>query len=410
MIAANDPFDPFAPGFRADPAATYRHFRRHDPVHWGRPSAPELDGGWYLFRHDDIAFVLNDPRFGTERERVEPTPAQGADAPPSDGFWYWISQWMLFRDPPDHGRLRGVLKDAFSAARVRGMQPLVRTVLRELLDSLAERTEFDVVEDFASLLPIEVVSRLMGAELDDAVRFREYSAQMVRALDLRTTTAVYAAGQQAAAAMAEHFCGVVARRRRSPREDLVTLLVAAERDGRISEQEMIATCLLLTVAGHETTTHYLSNGIHQLLVNPGQLARFRSDPSLDKSMVEEALRVSSPVQMVPRLARADVEIRGKRIRAGDDVTLILASANRDEAVYEDPDEFNLHRAPGAQSAFGMGAHFCLGAVLARLEGKLAFREFVNRFPRLELQADGASWNDRIAFRGLSRLPVLVGPR
>ena len=157
----------------------------------------------------------------------EQAPAQGADPAASDGFWYWISRWMLFRDPPDHGRLRGVLKDVFSPARVRSMQPLVRTLLRELLDSLADRTEFDVVGDFASRLPIEVVSRLMGAEMDDAIRFREYSARMVRALDLRTTTAAYAAGQQAAAALAEHFCGVVARRRRSPREDLVTLNATA---------------------------------------------------------------------------------------------------------------------------------------------------------------------------------------
>ncbi len=410
MIEANAPFDPFAPGFRADPAATYRHFRRHDPVHWGKPSAPGLEGGWYLFRHADIALVLNDPRFCTERERVEQTPAQGAEPGPSDGFWYWISRWMLFRDPPDHGRLRGVLQDAFSAARVRAMQPLVGAVLRELLDPLARRSEFDVVGDFASRLPFEIVARLLGAEMDDVARFGEYSAQIVRALDLRTTTAAYAAGQQAAVAMAEHFRGVAARRRRSPREDLVTLLVAAERDARISEPEMIATCLLLTVAGHETTTHFLSCGIHQLLLHPAQLARFRADPALDKSMVEEALRLSSPLQMVPRLAREDVGLGGKRIRAGDDLTLVLASANRDEALFEDPDTFDLQRTPGTQTAFGMGAHFCLGALLARLEGKLAFREFFSRFPHLELQTDGVSWNDRIAVRGLSRLPVVVGPR
>ncbi len=401
-----EPFDPFAPGFAADPYPSYARYRRLDPVHSGRPAAPGAPSSWYLFRHDDVTAALRDERFVREAATALPELARPPLPDPYRPFWEMASKWILFRDPPDHTRLRGLVSKAFTPRVVQALAPRIEGIAEDLLDQVAPHGALDLIADYAFPLPVIVIAELLGVPHQDRMRFKAWGAAMGAAIDLRTSPEVYGRASEATLEVTGYLRGIVAARRVEPRDDLVSALIAAETDGgSLDEDELIAMCVLLLVAGHETTVHLIGNGILALLRHPDQLERMRTHPGVTEAAVEELLRFDTPVQATFRFVSGDVELRGRTIRRGQQVGLMLASANRDPEQFTDPERLDVMRSAGRHASFGMGIHYCLGAPLARLEARLAFETLLRRLPDLRLQDEPLRWRESIALRGLERLPL-----
>jgi cytochrome P450 len=388
-------FNPFEPAIMADPYPYYRTMREQDPVHWN--GFLRL---WMLTRHADVADLLRDDRFSADRtrsERYRPPPrgrARGARS-------------MLIVDPPDHTRLRGLVSRAFTPRMVERLRPKVDAITADMLDRLPPRGEADLIGDFAYPLPVVVIAEMLGVPARDRMRFQEWSAVAVRGLDPFIDEETQTRVLDARDALDEYLLGIIGERRREPREDLITALIAAEERGdSLSEGELVAMCSLLLVAGHETTVNLIGNGMLALLRNPDQLDRLRREPGLAAMAVEELLRYGSPVQWTARVALTDLEIDGRRISPNQAVLGFLGAGNRDPAVFAHPDRLDLARDPNPNLAFGRGIHFCLGAPLARLEAQIALPALLHRFPDLRLAGEPEprpTWN----LRGLARLPVAL---
>ncbi|HEY2959659.1 MAG TPA: cytochrome P450 [Actinomycetota bacterium] len=393
-------FNPFLPEVHEDPYPLYRRLRQADPVH-----RSEL-GFWVLTRHADVLALLRDPRTSRDPRRSERVEALRSsvevgrlldeeEAAPS----------MLFVDPPDHTRLRTLVNKAFTPAAVERLRPRVEQVVDGLLDRVAGAGAMDVVEDLAYPLPVTVICDLFGVPEADRDRFRGWSRAFVHLLDPLVAEDAMERALQARLALRGYLRELVAQRRAHPADDLLTALIAAEDQGQaLSEAELVSMCVLLLVAGHETTVNLIANGTLALLRQPRALARLAADPSLAGSAVEELLRHDAPVQFTSRHALADFEIDGHAVRTGETVVGILGAANRDPAVFPDPDELDLGRKPNRHVAFGGGIHFCLGATLARTEAGIAIPALLGRLPGLEL-AGAPVRRDTVTLRGLSSLPV-----
>jgi pimeloyl-[acyl-carrier protein] synthase len=387
--------DPFDPAIHPDPYPTYRRLRELDPVHWSLPH-----GVWFLTRHADCDALLRDRRFSAERERTLQAGRAGARNRP-------VYRSMLFLDPPDHTRLRTLVSKAFTPRMVEALRPRIRSIAAELLDRAAATDEFDLVSAFAYPLPVTVIAEMLGVPVEDHARFQEWSAILAQNLDPMDATATADADQvhDARAALFAYLGAIVEQRRREPRDDLITALVAVEERGDVlSLTELLMMCNLLLIAGHETTVNLIGNGVLALLQHPDRLERLRAQPDLAPSAIEELLRYASPVQFTARVALEDVRIDGHPIRAGQPVVAMLAAANRDPAVFADPDRLDLERDPNPHLAFGRGIHHCLGAPLARLEGQIAISLLLERFPRLRLAGEPVL-RPNLVLRGLERLPV-----
>lgn len=386
------PFNPLQPGLNADPYPVYREFREKDPVHW--------NGAWFLFRYEDAMEALRDPALGREPSRFLP-PGPVGDV---------LRRWMLFRNPPDHTRLRALVGKAFSTGVVQRLVPRIEAIAAELVDGFAERGQADLIGAFASAFPVLVIAEMLGVPGEDRERFRKWSMALSAAVDLHASPALRARSMGPVLELIEYLRGFVAQRRREPRSDLVSALIAAEEAGdRLDEEELIAMATLLLGAGHETTVNLIGNGCLALLRHPETLARWPTDPEAEAVAVEELLRYDSPVQMTFREALAETTIAGRTLRVGQPVCAILGSANRDPAHFSDPDTLDLARpADRRHAAFGNGIHHCLGAMLARVEGRVAFRTLLGRLPDLRLASGELKWREGILFHGLEALPVRFG--
>lgn len=392
-------FNPFDPGFIADPYPAYARLREEDPVH----RSPM--GFWVLSRYDDVVGLLRDPRFG--RGGFDQLfQARFGEA----GF----DMSMLFRDPPDHTRLRALVSKAFTPRVVEQMRGHIQEIVDGLLDRVQGAGRMDVIADLAYPLPVTVICEMLGVPTGERDRFRAWSLDIARSLDaiaLPTGPEVIERGRAARHALADYFRVLIAERRAAPRPDLLSDLIAAEEQGdRLSEGELMSTLILLLVAGHETTVNLVGNGTLALLRHPAELGRLRADPGLVESAVEELLRYDGPVQRTGRIAAADVDIAGTAIPAGALVTGLIGSANRDPAHFADPDRLDVGRTDNRHLAFGWGIHFCLGAPLARLEGQLAFGTLLRRLPDLALDTTEPRWRVGSVLRGLEALPVRFTPR
>jgi cytochrome P450 len=396
-------FNPYLPDVHADPYPLYRRLREEDPVH------ESFQGVWILSRYENVQWVLRDPRFSSDgrnsmlfeafRESIGQEAAQLQETARS----------MLFLDPPDHTRLRALVNKAFTARVVAGMRQRVHAVVDRLLDEALERGSMDIVEDLAYPLPITVICEMLGVPGADHARFREWSADVVLTLDPMMSVDILARANRATEGLVDYFRGLVAERRAHPGKDLLTALIAAEDEGRsLTEDELLSMCILLLVAGHETTVNLISNGMLALLRNRDQLDCLRAEPALIRTAVEELLRFDSPVQLTGRIPLVDMEIGGKQVSRGQEVVALTGSANRDPAQFPDPDRLDLSRADNRHLAFGAGIHFCLGAPLARVEGQIAIGELLQRAPRIELAAEDLEWRETVTLRGLKRLPVAFG--
>jgi pimeloyl-[acyl-carrier protein] synthase len=393
-------FNPFLPEVHDDPYPLYHRLRAEDPVH------RSALGFWVLTRHADVLALLRDPRMSRDprrSQRVEQlrTSAEldellaAEEAAPS----------MLFVDPPDHTRLRALVNKAFTPAAVERLRPRVEAIVAELLDRVAGAGAMDVVEDLAYPLPVTVICELFGVPEADRDRFRAWSRGLVHLLDPLVASDALERALQARLALRGYLRELIAERRAHPAGDLLTALIAAEDQGhQLSEAELVSMCLLLLVAGHETTVNLIANGMLALLRDLGARARLQADPGLAGSAVEELLRYDSPVQFTSRHALEDLDIGGRRVRAGETVVGVLGAANRDPAQFPDPDRLDLARKPNRHIAFGGGIHFCLGAPLARMEAGIAIPALLARLPGLELAGPPVR-RDTVTLRGLASLPV-----
>ena len=320
-----------------------------------------------------------------------------------------LARSMLFTDPPDHTRLRTLVSKAFTPKVVEGMRPHVQAIVDRLLDRVASQGAMDAIADLAYPLPVTVISEMLGVPPADGETIKRWSDDLARGLDaiaMPVEPEVMTRGTAAARALGEYFVALIAERRQRPREDLLSELIAAEEAGeRLSEQELLSTCVLLYVAGHETTVNLVGNGLLALLRHPDQRRRLAGDPGLLPAAVEELLRYDAPVQRTGRLAAIDLELGGQPIPAGSLVLGLLGAANRDPERFPDPDRLDLGRTGERHLAFGWGIHVCLGASLARLEAQLALGSILARWPRLRLAADEVTWRAGATIRGLAALPV-----
>ena len=390
-------FNPMDPEFLADPYPTYRRLRTEDPVH-----RSPLDF-WVLTRYEDVVAVLRDARFIKEPLAAFVAARFGAAVPPGVG----VS--MLDRDPPDHTRLRSLVSKAFTPRVVEGLRPRIQAIVDSLITRAEAAGSMDLIEEFAYPLPVNVICEMLGVPVEDHERFKGWSLDIARGLDsslLPPESEVPRRSGAARHAMADYFRGLVAERRASPRGDLLSALITAEEAGdKLSEDELLATCILLLIAGHETTVNLIGNGTLALLRHPGELRRLRETPGLIGSAVEELLRYDGPVQRTARIPSTDVTIGGRTIGKGEMVMPFIGAADRDPAQFPDPDRLDLARADNRHIAFGWGMHFCLGAPLARVEGQIAIDALVRRLPKLELVTDEPEYRQSLTLRGLKTLPV-----
>ncbi|OLC16101.1 MAG: hypothetical protein AUH29_06210 [Candidatus Rokubacteria bacterium 13_1_40CM_69_27] len=386
-------FNPLLPEVVADPYPTYHRLRAEDPVHLS-PT-----GVWFLTRYDDAAMILRDPRFGKRGYQQLLTARFGREG---------LGRSMLFQDPPDHTRLRTLVSKAFTPRVIEGMRGHIQQIVDRLLDDVKGKGTMDVVADLAYPLPVNVICEMVGVPAGDRERFGQWSHDIARSLDAIAfpDPEIVERANRAEDGLNDYFHELVAERRRAPRGDLLSALIAAEEAGdRLSTEELFATGILLFIAGHETTVNLIGNGTLALLRHPDQMRRLREDPSLIASAVEELLRYDSPVQRTGRIVYEDVVIDGKTIPKGSLTVGLLGAANRDPAHFPDPDRLDITRGATHHLAFGWGIHFCLGAPLARLEGQIAIGTLLRRLPRLALAAEHLEWRETSTLRGLQRLPV-----
>lgn len=388
--------NPMLPENRPDPYPIYDFIRQREPVH----HAP--DGSWVLTGYEHCAALLRDTRFSTNPARLTEGPDPAAMGP----IRQVGSSLMMFLDPPDHTRLRSLVSQAFTARMVESLRPRIQVLVDELLDAVVERGEMDVLADLAYPLPTVVICEMLGVPPEDRERFKAWSADASRLLDGYLDKEATDKGMVAGMYLFQYFTDLVDDRRRQPRDDLLTALLAAEEGGeRLTHAELLSTATLLFVAGFETTMNLVGNGTLALLRHPDQLARLRDDPGLARPAVEELLRYDGPVHVTARIALEDLHIGGFAIRSGEQVVAMLGAANRDPAQFPDPHRLDVSRHPNRHLAFGGGPHFCLGASLARIEGQIAFETMLRRLPDLELATEAPLYRDHFVIRGVTELKV-----
>jgi pimeloyl-[acyl-carrier protein] synthase len=375
-----------------------RALRRADPVHW----SDEL-GVWVFTRYDDIAAALRDPRWRRTPPAGVENPGWPADYPAIGSV---MDHLFLTMDPPDHTRLRGLVNRAFTPVAVAAMEARIRAIVDELLDGLARRSSFDVIADFAVPLPATVIAELLGIPTTDLARFKRWSDDFAVVIDYQPDVE-WSALEVSMAGFSTYVRELANERRADPRADLISALVARHEGDALTEDELVATVILLIAAGHETTTNLIGNGVLTFFRHPDQLARFRDDPAVAATAVDEILRFESPVQTTFRIAGEAIDVEGRRILPGQEVMLSLAAGNRDPAAFPSPDAFDVGRSPNRHLAFGLGAHFCIGAPLARMEGRIALTSLFDRFPGLRPAARSAlpAWRTGLIFRALEELSV-----
>lgn len=397
--------EPAGSEFRNDPFPIYRRLRDEDPAHW----SPQLKA-WVLTRYDDVKRVCLDERMSSDRLRPFFASLPPAQAGRMAELIRILTLWMVFRDPPEHTRLRRLASRVFHVRSIQALRPNVEALSAWLLGRLAGRERFDFIAEFAGPLPALVIIDMLGAPRGELERLKRLSDEMALFIgSARASEAKYDRAEAATREMAGFFREMIAERRAAPRDDLLSQLVQLEDNGeRFTEDELVATCVLLLFAGHETTTHHLANGLLALTRFPGEMARLRRDPTLAAAAVEELLRYDGPIGAQVRIVQEEAQVfHGRQLRPGERVFLMMNSANRDPRAYADPDRVDLARNGVAHLSFGFGAHLCLGFPLARLEGQIALPALLAQWREIEVDAPFLEWIDSMVLRGMKALPLRV---
>jgi cytochrome P450 len=397
-------FRPDAPEFLRDPFPLYRRLREADPVHW----SPRLKA-WVLTRYDDCRAVLLDREVSSDRLRPFFATLPGPQAGRIRDIIRYLTHWMVFRDPPEHTRLRRLTSKVFHVQSMHAMRPRVEELCAWLLGRIGEREQVDFIADFAGPLPGLVIMAMLGVPREALPLIKRLSDDMALFIgSSRMAPEKYDIAQAATREMAEFFRALIAKRHAVPEEDLLSQLVHLQDDGdRLSEDELVATCILLLFAGHETTTNHIANALLALLRFPGEQAALRADPALAPRAVEELLRYDGPSGAQVRVVKVGQELRGRRLEPGERIFLMLNAANRDPEAYDDPDRLDLRRKDVPHLTFGFGLHLCLGFPLARMEGQIALPAVLDHWRRLELAVpeERLEWLNSMVFRGMTSLPL-----
>ena len=395
-----------APDFHTDPYPVYHRLQDEEPVYWS-----EAWGAWVLTRYADVMSTIRDPRHFSSENRLPAllehlSPEDRAEAAPLER--HFSTKGLIHSDPPDHTRLRSLVNRAFTPRVVEMMRTRIQAVVDDLLDEVQAEGRMDIIHDLAYPLPAIVIAELMGAPPEDRDLFKRWSDEIVAFQGTgRASASVVARSQRGLIEMRDYLEMLFEGRRRQPKDDLLGVLVAAEGAGeRLSRDELLSTCVTFLIAGHETTTSLIGNGLLLLLQHPADLQALRDDPTLLTSSVEEFLRYESPVQRAARRITEDFEYGGRKLKAGQTALLMFGAANRDPAQFPEPDRLDIRRKENRHIAFGYGIHFCVGAPLARLEAPIAISSLLRRMPKLRLATEMLEWqNEKAQFRCLRSLPV-----
>jgi len=399
-------FRPDAPEFLRDPFPLYRRLREEDPVHW----SPRLKA-WVLTRYDDCKAVLLDKEISSDRLRPFFAALPGAEAARIGEIIRYLTHWMVFRDPPEHTRLRRLTSKVFHLQSMNAMRPAAEDLVQWLFERIGKRTQIDFVADFAGPLPALLIMAMLGVPKADLAKVKRMSDEMALFIgSSRMSGEKYDVAERATKEMAGFFLELIQDRRKNSKADLLSQLVNLEDGGdRLTEDELVATCILLLFAGHETTTNHIANGLLSLLRFPGELAELRADDSLAPRAIEELLRYDGPSGAQVRIVKVGQELRGRTLKPGDRVFLMLNAANRDPEAYDEPDRLVLGRGGVAHLTFGFGMHICLGFPLARMEGCVALPAVVRHWEKIALAVPEArlEWLNSMVFRGMRSLPLNV---
>ena len=387
--------DPGAPTFIADPYPVLASLRATGPVLWHEPM-----GSWLATTHDAVSQVMRNRVFGRLWTDWEP-------ASQMEPFNALHRHQMMENEPPTHTRLRRLVAAAFGRGHVERMRPRIEQLAAAMVGELGE--SFDLLGDYAEPMPVFVIADLLGVPREDHVALRDWSQAIVHMYEPGVGALTKAAAIQASTAFSDYVRGVVELRRSSPGDDLISDLISARDEGsKLSDDELVASVVLLLNAGHEASVNVFGNGFHTLLQHPDQMARITGGEVSIEAALEELIRYDAPLQLFERTATADVEVSGQLIRSGERIACLMGSANRDPDVFTDPDTFDVGRDPNPHVGFGMGLHFCLGAPLARLELQISISTLLDRFPALQLSGE-APRRPTWVLRGYEKIPVKVAP-
>jgi cytochrome P450 len=396
----------FDADFIANPYRMYSLLRAMAPLLW---TDKFRSGAWVVSRHADVLAGLHDARLSSRRSHnltaALPADVQGEFVT----FNRIFSRWMLFLDPPEHSRLRKLLNKEFTPNMIQRMRPRIQQVVDSLLDDVVGKSEIEFMTEFANPLPVRVIAEMLGIPGEDQSEFQIWSDDLASFFgNPAATVEMGHRAQNSLVSLTEYFRALLPERREHKGDDLVSLLLRVEEEGEaLTNEELLAQCTLLLVAGHETTRNLIGNGMLALLQHPEQLAKLKDDSALITSAVREFARFDSPVQFSGRAAAEDFTWHGKEIKKGQTVILLLGSANHDPEKFTDPDTLDISRDEGVSLSFGHGTHFCIGAALANAEAEIAFSTLLKRTSNLRLLDDVPAWRLNMSFRGLSRLPLAL---
>ncbi|MCE8005661.1 cytochrome P450 [Aestuariivita sp.] len=401
-------YDPSDPGVMANPFPVYARLRDEDPVHW----SPSLKS-WIITRYHDVRDMLLSDHLSVNRLVQFYSALPPKEAALLKDIIHYLNLWLAFRDPPDHTRLRRIMRHAFTAKAIEDMRPNIEDITEMLLDRMEANgsDQVDLIREFALQLPAFVIMDLLDVPRDMLDAFKEWSDDMAVFIGgARNSGDKYERAARGCQKMSSYFRELIAERTKTPKPGFLMDLINARDDGdKLTDDELVATCILILFAGHETTTNLIGNATLLLLRHPDQLARLRADAALIDRVIEEVLRFDGPTNALVRAVAQDHQLHGKHLREGERVFVMVNSANRDPRMFDQADTFDITRRQNRHLTFGQGIHLCLGAKLAREEGRVAVQALITRFPDLALDPDeGPEWLDAMVPRGTRRLPVRLG--
>jgi len=398
-------YDPFSSEVQKDPYPYYAELRESAPVYY-----VEAADAWAVSRFADVSQIVKAPEIFSSRAMQDFLGGGILKNRTDDSARRFgslmESRALISADPPDHTRLRHLVNRGFTPQRIKELEPRIREITSQCLDAVTARGELDLMADFAVPIPVTVIAELLGVPAERLTDFKRWSDAIVQGVSLGRARAPSPELLTEMAEFVVFLSELVETRKSTPADDLISVLVQKEEGGALSFEELMLFAIVLLVAGNETTTNLLGNAVNLLLDRPRDLAEVAMDPSLVPGLVEEALRFVSPIQMLPRLALQDSEVAGQHIEKGQTILVLFASANRDSRQFPRGDEFNLHRNPKDHVAFGFGIHYCLGAALARLEGRVALEELFSRLPNLRRGTRQIDYLESGILRGPKNLPVV----
>lgn len=395
-------FDPLSPAFRNNPYPTYEMLRASSPILY----AEDLNM-WFISAYEDVSTLLRDHRFGRSIDHVLTREQRGLPPKPAHlAPFNKLSEHSMFdKEPPDHTRLRSLVHKAFTPRRVENLRGQIQTITDQLLDAVQERGTMDMLADFAVPLPVTVIAELLGIPESDRHLLRPWSQDIVTMYELDHTQEQEHRAIQVAVEFSAYLRDLARERREHPQDDLITALALVQEEGdRLTEDELVATCVLLLNAGHEATVNVIGNGMFALLSNPDQFDLLKRQPDAVPTAVEEMMRYDTPLQLFRRWVLEDVTYKGHQFKQGTEIALLFGSANRDPARFDNPDVLDVTRRDNPHISFSLGIHYCLGAPLARLELQIAVAILLRRMPNLRL-VEPPQYRDSVVIRGLRELKV-----